>query len=539
MNPISLSDGSIKVIGMYSAQYHSETITYDSSSRTLIYKPDRGFLSGELITVIMTSKLEFEFNQPILKSFSWRFRVDVDSSTGSFILVNSATSGINPWRIVVTDLDEDDDLDFVVNNNQEPPGSLTIIKQDSLGVFKIDSAYTTAPFTWSPIAFDFNNDNKIDVGVNGHDFEPITLLRNIGEGKFVFHDNIPCGPMNLAINFGDWNGDGHLDLAKLESASQKRVEFLLNDGEGGFTYYSSSSVGTLAYFIEVNDFNNDGYMDVVCINTNSLTISISVLLNDGNGYFSSNEIPGLGEGAIAMTSGDWDADGDVDLAIVHYYDPGMVSIWLNDGSAFFINSSIIEVGVASKSITSGDWDGDNDLDLATSNTAVSSVSVLMNDGNGNFIEKARYPAGNAPNSVATGDFNNDGDLDLVVVSTNSGLVSVLLNRDFPTAIDIVKDFLPDKFLLLQNYPNPFNPTTKIKFTIPQMDNPLPGGARGGLVTLKVYDVLGNEIAILVNEEKPAGEYEVEFNANRLPSGIYFYQLKAGSYIQTKKMIFLK
>jgi len=95
------------------------------------------------------------------------------------------------------------------------------------------------------------------------------------------------------------------------------------------------------------------------------------------------------------------------------------------------------------------------------------------------------------------------------------------------------------FSLSQNYPNPFNPSTKIKFVIPSANSPLPGGARGGFVTLKVYSILGREIATLVNEEKPEGEYEVEFNGSNLPSGIYFYQLKAGGFVQTKKMILLK
>jgi hypothetical protein len=89
--------------------------------------------------------------------------------------------------------------------------------------------------------------------------------------------------------------------------------------------------------------------------------------------------------------------------------------------------------------------------------------------------------------------------------------------------------IPSRFVLNQNYPNPFNPTTKISFTIP----------RTGFVTFKVYDVLGNEVATLVTEEKPSGEYEVEFNASGLTSGIYFYQLKTGSFIETKKMILLK
>lgn len=90
------------------------------------------------------------------------------------------------------------------------------------------------------------------------------------------------------------------------------------------------------------------------------------------------------------------------------------------------------------------------------------------------------------------------------------------------------------FKLLQNYPNPFNPITKIKFEIPdQVRN------YRSLVTLKVYDVLGNEVAILVNEEKQPGTYEVEFEGTGLPSGIYLYQLKAGNYAATKKMVLIK
>jgi Secretion system C-terminal sorting domain/Beta-propeller repeat len=86
-----------------------------------------------------------------------------------------------------------------------------------------------------------------------------------------------------------------------------------------------------------------------------------------------------------------------------------------------------------------------------------------------------------------------------------------------------------EFALEQNYPNPFNPTTKIKYSIPISE----------FVTLKIYDVLGNEVETLVNEEKPSGSYEVEFVADGLTSGIYFYKLQTGSFVETKKMIILK
>lgn len=97
---------------------------------------------------------------------------------------------------------------------------------------------------------------------------------------------------------------------------------------------------------------------------------------------------------------------------------------------------------------------------------------------------------------------------------------------------------PTEFILFQNYPNPFNPVTKIKYTIPA-GSPFLRGARGVAVMLKVYDILGNEVAILVDEYRSAGSYEVEFNTSNMASGIYFYQLKAGEFISTKKMILLR
>jgi len=92
-----------------------------------------------------------------------------------------------------------------------------------------------------------------------------------------------------------------------------------------------------------------------------------------------------------------------------------------------------------------------------------------------------------------------------------------------------EDQIPTQYSLGQNYPNPFNPSTTISFSILNSE----------FITLKVFDVLGNEAATLVNEEKSAGTYQVEFDANKLSSGIYFYKLQAGNFIETKKMILMK
>ena len=93
----------------------------------------------------------------------------------------------------------------------------------------------------------------------------------------------------------------------------------------------------------------------------------------------------------------------------------------------------------------------------------------------------------------------------------------------------VENLIPDKFLLSQNYPNPFNPTTLITYAIPQT----------GFVTLKIFDVLGNEVTTLVNEVKSEGVYSVTFNASTLPSGIYFYKIQSGNFIDVKKMNLIK
>jgi hypothetical protein len=98
------------------------------------------------------------------------------------------------------------------------------------------------------------------------------------------------------------------------------------------------------------------------------------------------------------------------------------------------------------------------------------------------------------------------------------------------------------FKLEQNYPNPFNPSTAIRFSIPSVITS--GAKQSQLVTLKVYDILGNEIATLVNEAKPAGSYEIQFDSHsgevrNLSSGIYFYKLQAGGFVETKKMSLMK
>jgi type IX secretion system substrate protein len=138
--------------------------------------------------------------------------------------------------------------------------------------------------------------------------------------------------------------------------------------------------------------------------------------------------------------------------------------------------------------------------------------------------------------IICGDYYDD-----VTSSRDSWLIKIATD---PTDIQ-QNDRKPtsENFSLFQNYPNPFNPTTKIKFTIPTSPfNPSPyqgEGNRERLVTLKIYDILGNKITTLVDEAKSPGKYEVEFDGSFISSGVYFYQLRIDDFIDTKKMILLR
>ena len=156
------------------------------------------------------------------------------------------------------------------------------------------------------------------------------------------------------------------------------------------------------------------------------------------------------------------------------------------------------------------------------------------------VNKTRTKRGNffevlAHNSTVNKNTNN-------LMPDTAGITSFVVTNYGPYYFetDIVTDVeddktevIPSAFKLEQNYPNPFNPTTKIKYSIPARTQ------RVVSIQLNVYDILGRVVAKLVSENKQPGEYEVEFNAPKLPSGVYFYQLQAGDFVQTKKMMLLK
>lgn len=138
------------------------------------------------------------------------------------------------------------------------------------------------------------------------------------------------------------------------------------------------------------------------------------------------------------------------------------------------------------------------------------------------------------NGIFSFIINDPSVVAIAVTATNplAGMTSGFARLNIVTAVENEKN-IPTEFSLEQNYPNPFNPSTRIRYSIPYEK------VERSRVTLKVFDVLGNEVATLVNEEKPAGSYEIDFNTDEYSSGVYFYRMTAGKFTEMKKMILLR
>jgi len=372
---------------------------------------------------------------------------------------------------------------------------VTVFIGDGTGGFSSIQNYIADEGVRGLSVIDVNGDGFMDIVTANRNANNVSILINNGDGSFASPVNFDGnGIGETACASADVNGDGIMDLY-IGARSSNELILFMGDGDGGFTFSSKVKVGSGPWMITAGDVNGDGVPDVVSANSGSS--NLSVVFADANGNLS---------------------------APVNY-----------------------PTGSFPLAIDLGDIDGDGDLEVVTSNFSTADYTMYENDGTGNYINRRNFDANSAGSCVVLHDRDNDGDMDMTGIDELDDLL-ILFTNEIAVRVDN-ENISPEMFSLSQNYPNPFNPSTKIKFTIPTSPlNPSPyqgEGQRERLITLKVYDVLGNKIVTLVNEKLSAGEYEVDFNTGAthpiaLTSGIYFYQLRAGeSFIQTKKMILLR
>ncbi len=174
-------------------------------------------------------------------------------------------------------------------------------------------------------------------------------------------------------------------------------------------------------------------------------------------------------------------------------------------------NSVVFSGVVTSSTSTN-------FQLSVPSFSINSSTVFINSSF-TQIQSSSIQTGQTVNVWASQSQN--GSLQAVQVQQISGSITSVDNGN--------KESVPTTFELKQNYPNPFNPSTSISFTMAKTEN----------VTLKIFNIIGQEVATLINGQMSAGSHLVTFNAANLASGIYFYQLKAGSQIAIKKMVLLK
>ena len=285
------------------------------------------------------------------------------------------------------------------------------------------------------------------------------------------------------------------------------IGFLLKTIDGGENWIEQSdSISGLLYFIDANVGWVGGFLDIYKT-TNGGEEWIFQTHLESSDPIHSLQFSDVNMGWVITNS--WDPRTGGGCYIMKTSDGGVN--WICKYSSSYLNGlpSPREVFFA-----------DNNYGWAIADNGTTNVIISSTNGGDDWVEQLNNQS-YSPESIYFVD-NNTG----WAVGTNG----LILKYQGVTSIGEERiNRIPSEYFLSNNFPNPFNPSTTIRYSIPQSTN----------VTIKVFDILGSEIETLVNKEKPSGTYEITWNAENLPSGIYFYQLKAGSFVETKKMILLR
>jgi hypothetical protein len=315
--------------------------------------------------------------------------------------------------------------------------TLSILQNDGTGTFKKPVNYSLSGIPSGLVAGDFNHDGHLDLAIaNGAG--AVSILLGSGNIQFVAQADIRVGEGSLSsIAVGDFNGDGNQDLV-VASATQNEVAVLLGQGNGTFAPASLYVVGNSPLGVVAGNFYGSGHIDLATIDVLSRTLSVPA--GNGDGTFVAGRAYLAGIEPVAVASGDLDGDGKPDLVVASYCgsDPpcggsGSVAILLSDANGVYSLSSTYAMGAGSVSVVLLDVNGDKKLDLVALNRVDKTMSIRLGSGNGTFGKLNTTPLSAAPIAVATGDFNQDGNVDLAVLGdcgsnkcTQPGGVTILL-----------------------------------------------------------------------------------------------------------------
>jgi hypothetical protein len=287
---------------------------------------------------------------------------------------------------------------------------------------------------------DFNGDGWLDVATVNSGSDDVTMLFGNGNGTFRSGTSFGVGRSPMFLTSGDLNHDAALDLIVAETGSDGIV-VLLGKGDGLFQQPMFYPSGKGPTFLELGDLDRDGDEDVVVINSgrfgNYPPYSLAVLLNDGHGHFSTAHVleeqdqHGLFPTGVSIA--DLSGDGLPELTVTwsqpSWRTPnGLVSVFTNEGHGQFVRSQDIDAGFTLSALTQFDLDEDGNLDLIAASVFTDSLNVLLQETPGQYTKPAQLNVGFSPMAVTLHDLNGDGYGDLIASNRASNSTSILLGR---------------------------------------------------------------------------------------------------------------
>jgi hypothetical protein len=378
---------------------------------------------------------------------------------------------------------------------------------------------------------ELSGDGHLDLAVANGASNTVSVLLGHGDGTFAAKVDYETGNHPVSVAIGDLNGDSKPDLVVANNVSAT-ISVLL--GTVGGTLAGGPSYGTETYpsSVGIADLNGDGKSDLAVANWSSN--SITVLLGDGAGGFATPAEFPAGTHPSSVAIQDLNGDGKPDAVVTNSGLPGdpagSVSVLLGNGDGTFQEKNDFPTGREPSSVAIGDLNGDSKPDLAIANRGSNTVSLLSGNGDGTFANKIDFGTGNYPQSIAIGDLNGDGRPDLTVANSLANTVSVLLHRadDSSVAVPLARSPVGP---LLSIAPNPVAHELGLRLAIPE----------AGPARVELFDVAGRRLAEPFDGILEAGDHVLRFplgSGTQLPlaAGVYLVRVTAGALNSTMRVV---